>query len=380
VTSIKREPSGRWRARYRDPSGREHSKRFDRKVDAQQWLDGVTTSMGMGTYVDPAAGRETLGGYARTWLDRQPQLSPSTAVRYDAIVRNHVMPAFGSVPLARMERSAVTAWVAEAGRDGLAADTIRHVHRVLAMILASAVADGKVARNVAAGVPLPRAVKGGKRYLTHEQVAALADAAGEHRAVILTLGYCGLRFGELAALRVGRVNLLRKRIEVAESATEVRGHMVHGEPKSHQRRSVAVPPFLLEEIARACEGKGEGGFVFTAPAGGVLWLRNFRRRVFDPAVAAAGLGDISPHELRHTAASLAVSAGANVKAVQRMLGHASAAMTLDVYADLFEDELDQVAERMDTARGQAASSGGNPASTLRPMGPVADLSERRSTL
>jgi integrase len=305
VVSIQRRPNGRWRARYRDAAGVEHSKHFRRKVDAERWLDEITTSVGTGTYVDPRAGQQTVGDYAATWLERQPQLAASTAVRYETIVRTHIAPTFGAVPLARVERSAVTAWLAEMSSDRLAADTIRHVHRVFAMILASAVADGKIARNVASGVPVPRAVKGGKRYLTHEQVAELACQAGEHRAVILTLAYCGLRFGELAALRVGRVNLLRRRIEVAESATEVSGHMVHGEPKSHQRRSVAVPAFLVEEIARACEGKGEGDFVFAAPAGGVLWLRNFRRRVFDPAVAAAGLGDLSPHELRHTAASLA---------------------------------------------------------------------------
>jgi integrase len=82
-------------------------------------------------------------------------------------------------------------------------------------------------------------------------------------------------------------------------------------------------------------------------------LRNWRRRVFDPALQRAGLGDLTPHELRHTAASLAVAAGANVKAVQRMLGHASAAMTLDVYSGLFDDDLDAVADRLDEAAVRA---------------------------
>ncbi len=99
----------------------------------------------------------------------------------------------------------------------------------------------------------------------------------------------------------------------------------------------------------ACAGKAPTDFVFTAPQGGVLWLRNWRRRAFDPAVTAAGVGELTPHELRHTAASLAVAAGANVKAVQRMLGHASAAMTLDVYSGLFDDDLDAVADRLDAA-------------------------------
>ncbi len=94
--------------------------------------------------------------------------------------------------------------------------------------------------------------------------------------------------------------------------------------------------------------------MFISPSGGVLWLRNFRRRVFDPAACSAGLDGLTPHELRHTAASLAVSAGANVKAVQRMLGHPFAAMTLDVYSGLFDDDLDGVADRMDEAAAKAA--------------------------
>lgn len=119
-----------------------------------------------------------------------------------------------------------------------------------------------------------------------------------------------------------------------------------------------VPRSLIDEMAAACAGKAPTDLVFTSPKGGVVWLRNWRRRVFDPALDAAGLCELTPHELRHTAASLAVAAGANVKAVQRMLGHASAAMTLDVYSGLFEDDLDAVADRLDagarTARGLPA--------------------------
>ena len=97
--------------------------------------------------------------------------------------------------------------------------------------------------------------------------------------------------------------------------------------------------------------------MFTAPDGGVLLLRNFRRRVFDPAARAAGLDGLTPHELRHTAASLAVASGANVKAVQRMLGHASAAMTLDVYSGLFDDDLDALADRLDAAAADFLRTG-----------------------
>nr|MBA3294479.1 site-specific integrase [Geodermatophilaceae bacterium] len=202
-------------------------------------------------------------------------------------------------------------------------------------------------------VPLPKAGGGEKRYLDHGQVLALAEAAGDYGIVVRTLAYCGLRFGELAALRVGDLDPLRRRLTVAGSATEVGGHMIFGAPKSNHSRSVPVPRTLAEELAAHVIGRPPEALVFTSPTGGVLWLRNFRRRVFDPAARSVGLDGLTPHILRHTSASLAVSAGANVKAVQRMLGHASAAMTLDVYSGLFDDDLDGVADRMDAVAAKA---------------------------
>jgi len=220
------------------------------------------------------------------------------------------------------------------------------------MVLNSAVADGRLTRNVAARVPLPRAGSREKRFLSHAEVAALAEAASADGTVVRVLAWRGLRFGELAALRVRNVDLRRRRLHIAESATEVGGSMVFGAPKSGAGRSVPFPPSLAGELEAACVGKAPEDLVFTAPEGGVLWLRNWRRRVFEPAAAAAGLDGLTPHGLRHTAASLAVSAGANVKHVQRMLGHASAAMTLDVYSGLFDDDLDAVADRL----GEAAAA------------------------
>ena len=166
---------------------------------------------------------------------------------------------------------------------------------------------------------------------------------------MLTLAYCGLRWGEAAALRVRRVDLLRGRITVAETMTEVHGQALFGSPKTHQNRSVPVPRFLREQLADQLAGKAPDDLVFTAPRGGVLRVGNVRRQVFDAAARAVDLEGLTPHELRHTAASLAISAGATVKSVQAMLGHASAAMTLDRYGHLFEDELDAVAERLDAA-------------------------------
>ncbi|WP_307871695.1 tyrosine-type recombinase/integrase [Micromonospora sp. U21] len=162
---------------------------------------------------------------------------------------------------------------------------------------------------------------------------------------------------------------------MAVAFAEVGGNLVEGTPKNHQRRSVPIPRFLVDELAAHIVGKGRAALVFTAPNGGPLRNTNFRSRVFAPASASVGLAGLTPHDLRHTAASLAVAAGANVKAVQRMLGHASASMTLDVYAGLFGDDLDAVANRLDeavTARDKDYLRTGTT------DGGVIDLGKRRS--
>jgi integrase len=141
-------------------------------------------------------------------------------------------------------------------------------------------------------------------------------------------------------------------------------------PKSHQRRSVPLPAFLLAELQLLTRGKSPDDLIFTAPGGGPLRNSNFRRDVLDPAAVAVGIPGLRPHDLRHTAASLAIAAGANVKAVQRMLGHASAAMTLDVYAGLFSDDLDDVAARLHdaaTRRGVSKMCPAGPGDAQRPL-------------
>ena len=197
------------------------------------------------------------------------------------------------------------------------------------------------------------------------QLEALANAAGHHRVLVLVLGDCGLRWGEASALTVEKCDLLRSRLLVDSALVEIGGTLSIGTPKNGKRREVPLSRFLRDELAGQLNGKAATDLVFTAPRGGYLRNSNFRK-VFDPAATKVGVKGLVPHELRHTAASLAIAAGANVKVVQSMLGHASATMTWDLYGHLYDDDLDTVAERLDTARSeffetkcvQSASAGG----------------------
>ena len=169
---------------------------------------------------------------------------------------------------------------------GSAPATVRQTHRVFSLLLALAVRDGRIPRNPADKVPLPRVTRGEPRFLSRDEVERLADAAGADGDSMRLLAYTGLRFGEMAGLRVRRVDFLRRRLTVAEAVTEVADRIEYGTPKTHQQRTVPLPAELVEPLARRCEGKTPDHLVMTAPGGSVLRLRNWRRSVFDPAVRA----------------------------------------------------------------------------------------------
>jgi integrase len=341
----------RWYARYRDPAGKQRVKVFDRSRAAERFLTTTEAAKLASAYVDPARAKITVGEVARTWLSGKVNLKTTTRVRYESALAVHVLPRWGSVQLDRVDHADVQAWVADLAASGRSGASVQKAYGVLSAILARAVRDRRLPSNPAVDVDLPRARERAKRYLTAEQVEQLASEAGRGRTIVLVLAYCGLRWSELAALRVGRVDLMRRRLDISEAMTEVNGgRIVWGTPKTHEARSVPIPQFLVDVLAVHIAGKAACDLVFTGPTGAPLRNRNARRDWFDAAAGAIGQVGLTPHELRHTAASLAVSAGANVKAVQRMLGHASAVMTLDRYADLFDDDLDAVADRLDAQR------------------------------
>ncbi len=338
----------RWYARYRDPRGKQLVRVFSRAKDANTFLTSVEGAKLAGTYIDPAVAQLTVGAWADRWLAGQTHLKPSTRERYAGILREHVGPRWGTVRLADVGHADVQAWVSELAASRSAATT-RKVHRVLSLVLESAVKDGRLVRNVAEGASLPRVVQTERRYLTHPQVQALADECGPYRLVVLFLAYTGIRFGELAALRVERLDLMRRRAIICESVTLVRGVQTWGTPKGRGRREVPIPRFLVDELAAHVAGKAHGDLVFTGIKGGALRAQVFQRAVLTDAADRLGLDGMHPHALRHTAASLAIASGANVKVVQQMLGHKSATMTLDLYGHLFPDQLDEVANALDAA-------------------------------
>lgn len=339
----------RYQVRNRTPERSQTKKRgFRTTRDAEQFAASVEVLNYCGEFVPHRAGQTTVGDLGSAWLVRQgAHLKPSSLKALEVGWRVHVEPRWQDVRVSDISRTTMQDWVAALSADR-SATTVKRAFGVLSSILDDAVDERRIIANPAQGVKTKRKVMRGRVHLNHRQVDRLAREAGDSGGVVLVLAHTGSRWGEMIALRVRDVDTSRRRLSIERNAVEVGTEIHVGSPKNHERRSVPYIEMLDRVIDKAIAGKPPDGLLFPGPDG------KLRRRTrtdgasggwFAGAVRRAGIPRVTPHDLRHTAASLAISSGANAKAVQRMLGHKSAAMTLDVHADLFEDDLDDVAPR-----------------------------------
>jgi integrase len=333
--SLRRLPSGRWQARYRDPTGRSHTapQTFTTKPEAARYLAQVQTDLARGEWTDPRAGRVAFAEWAVRWQATTTNLRPNTKALHAYLLHRFLLPAFGSTTLADIDLMAVRAWLAGLEAQPVSPNTVAKAYRLLARIMDTAVEAGVLLRNPCSvkGAATERAAE--MRVATVAQVAALAEAIRpRYRALVLVAAYAGLRWGELVGLRVKRVDLLHSRITVAEQATEIAGRFTWGPPKTEAgRRTVTLPAVAAAALAEHLETYSErdpDGLVFPSPEGGLLRRSNFGRRVWRPATRAAGLEGLRFHDLRHTSATLSIAAGASTRELMARMGHSSSAAAL----------------------------------------------------
>lgn len=347
-----------WRARYLAPNGKQPSKSHKRKKDAEEWLRMEIRKIDRGAWTSPSDGKRRYAEYAEDWLDGKLRPKEKTKAGYRNLLDSRILPIFGSTQLGHIRRENVQAWIGDMHGEGLSPSRIRQAHQVLSASLKQASLDGLIGANPAAGVELPREQPRKMNPLTVEQIEALATYADDLQAgagtLVTTLAYSGIRWGEAVALTGTAVDPLHHRIHIDTSATEVRGRLVVGTPKSHRIRTVVIARSVSDRLARhmSVTDRGPSDSVFASPRGGLLRSSNFRRRVWRPATTLLykdypTIRSLRVHDLRHSAASIAISCGANIKVVQRMLGHEKASVTLDVYGHMYTDDLEQVAAAID---------------------------------
>ncbi len=346
--------TGKWQARYQAPDGKRRARNFRRKIDAERWLTSIEAAKLRGEWVDPRLGKTRLGDWAERWLKAvSPSLRPKTARSYASLLRSRILPTFGARPLSSLRPMDVQQWVASMVDEGLSPSWIRQARVVLSLVVQAAVRDGLIARDVTQRIKCPKVDRQEAAYFDQATVERIVETvAAPHDVVIRLLGATGLRCAELAGLRRCSVDLLRNRIRVTQTLGEVGGDLVRGPTKSYAARTVPVPPSVaaaLRAHLAATPGSPDAP-LFTSPGGGPLRYSNFYHRVWRPALRRLGLPGVGLHVLRHSAAAALISAGASPKAVQTILGHASAAFTLTVYGHMFDDDLDALAVALDARK------------------------------
>jgi integrase len=245
-------------------------------------------------------------------------------------------------------------------RNGSSATVVNRAVGILAGILDDAVEHRALAFNPARRFKRgEKPKKSTKRhvYLTEEDVCRLAEESGRHADLVLTLAFTGLRWGEAIALTVTDVEFLKRRISVHRNAVQVGQDFEVGQTKGKENRMVPAAASVLSRLAARCEGRSTTDLLFPARGGGYLKRPSYDSTGwFNRAVERAQVQTITPHDLRHSCASLAVSSGANVLAVSRMLGHKDPSVTLRIYADLFDSDLDAVAVNLDAKIADSVQS------------------------
>ena len=297
---------------------------------------------------DPRAGRIPLSKIWDQYVGlKKPALSAKTWSGYQQAWKLRINPAFGTTPVGEIKRDAIAAWVNDLAVGPWAK---KSTLRLLRSILAIAVEDGRIRANPAGSVSAPPIPPRDRhRYLTAGQVEALAAACGDQGDVVQILAYTGLRWSELVALRVMDVDLNRGRIHVWRSAPEVEGVIIIGTVKTKaSKRTVPIPAKAAAALKARIDGRPLDAPAVASPEGAMLRANNWRRHThWKKALKDLKLAPLKIHDLRHTYASLARSGGADLRWLQKTMGHSSVTVTAGIYADLYDYELDEVANVLD---------------------------------
>ncbi len=349
-----------WRVRWRD-AGQQHSQSYTTKTNAKKKARQVEVAKDQGTYIDAGGGKTTLADYVTEWWKVKTDLKPKTVASYKAVLKLEIIPRFGATPLNRITSIDVEQWLVDMKSAGKSASRIRQSKNLLHQILAHATRHRRIGHNPTEGIRAPATTtKKLPRYIAAGEVDRIAAAVDDrYRILVYVLGYLGLRWAEAIGLQRHNVHLLKRRLHIESTLSEVDGEFHRVPPKTHEERDVVLPVFLADElgahIGRYVEDDPDA-LVFTSTEGNPLRNSNFRRRVWTPALVAADVEPLTMQQMRHTAASIMASEGWPLQAVKEQLGHSSILVTADVYSHLFDESRDELAARLD--RNHTATNDG----------------------
>lgn len=341
-----------YEVRLRDATGREYSRTFETKKEAEAFQAAERTARNRGTWVDPRLASVPLSKLAEQWLAANTAKRPGSLARDRSILDNHILPVLGPKPVGSVTRGDVQRLVTGWTTSHAPASTTR-MYAVLRALFNYAEDSELIPRSPCRRIRLPQTAPRTAEILDADGLARLAEAVGANGAMIY-LGAFGLRWGEMAGLRVDRLDFLRQAITIDSQRTRgLHGEMIDADPKTKagRRRSLALPDWLMAMLAEILASRGvtattPDALVFVSPDGAPLHYSNWRRRVWLPARAAAGFPKLNFHDLKHTAGTALLDEGVNIKIAQARLGHANPRTTLAIYAQATAEADREAAQRL----------------------------------
>lgn len=341
-----------WLARWRDPNGRQRKRSFARRLDAERFLATVTADIVHGSYVDPNDPSQ-FRDYAECWRAAQVH-RPTTRAHVETNLRRHAYPTFGDRRLSTIRPGEVQAWVTGLCHS-LSPATVQVNHGHVAAIFKAALRDRLINSSPCEGTKLPKRLPVEVVPLGTAAVQRLIGAVPDrYRTLVVLAAGTGLRQGECFGLPDQRIDLDRRILRVEQQLILLpRREPFLGPPKtSASHRTVPLPDVVVEALRahlRRYPVAHPEGLVFTDDDGPALRRTAFSREIWRPVVAAAGAPrGTGFHAMRHYYASLLIRHGESIKTVERRLGHATAAETLDTYAHLWPDSEDRTRDAVDS--------------------------------
>jgi integrase len=317
---------------YYGPDGKRRYVSAKSKTECERKLRAAMADADKGLVFD--AGTTTVGQYLNNWLAGiKGTVRQRTWERYEQFVRVHLVPALGGIKLGNLSRAHLKTLYAS--KTDLSPTTIRHLHAAMHKALDEAVADNLIARNVATNIKLPKMRKKEIHPLTPDQAKAFLEAARGDRyepLYVLAIHY-GLRRGELLGLKWS--DLQGNTLQVRRTMSEARVGRIEEETKNGKGRRIELSEKALEALRshrRQHAGVKDSEYIFPSTTGTPTNSSNLMYRSFKPTLRRAGLPQIRFHDLRHTCATIRFMKGQHPKRVQELLGHASIAMTMDIYS------------------------------------------------
>jgi integrase len=350
-----------WLARWRDPTGTQRKRSFPRRIDAERFLSTVAADLVQGNYIDPSD-PTLFRDYAEQWRAAQVH-RPTTRAHVETNLRRHAYPTFGDRRLSAIRPGEVQAWVARLTQV-LSPATVQVNHGLVAAVFKAAMRDRLVGSSPCEGTKLPKKLPREVVPLTVGMVDALATGVPPpYRALVVLAAGTGLRQGECFGVVDDRLDLTARTLRVDQQLILLpRRPPFLAPPKTPaSHRTIPLPQVVVDALAEHIERfpvDHPDRLVFTDEDGRALRRTAFSREIWRPTVRAVGARrGTGFHELRHFYASLLIRHGESVKTVQRRLGHATAAETLDTYAHLWPDSDDRTREAIDSVLGAAESPG-----------------------